>query len=60
MLPGALCHMKEPIFWRFLPLMHLISQYFIVLLMRHTLKERAAVVEQMGGVTVGLPSSHAG
>jgi len=37
--------------------MHSISQYFIVLLMRHTLKKSAAVVEQMGGVTVGLPSS---
>ena len=57
MLPGALSQMDGPFILRFLPLRHSISQYFIVLLMRHALKRTAAVVEQMGGVTVGLPSS---
>ena len=34
MLPAALSQIKEPIFWRFLPLRHSISQHFIVLQMR--------------------------
>ena len=55
-LPGALSQMKGPIFLRFLPLRHSISQHFTVLLMRHAHKRTAAVVERMGGVTAGLPS----
>ena len=53
-LPHALNQVKEPISLRFLPPRHSISQHFTVLLMRDL--KRAAVVEQVGGVTAGLPS----
>ena len=56
MLPGALSHMEGAIFLRFLPLRHSISQHFIVLLVRHAVKRTAAVVEQGGDVSAGLPS----
>ena len=48
--------MKGPIFLRFLPLRHSLSQHFTVLQMRDAVKRTAAVVEQMGGVTADLPS----
>ena len=54
MLPHALGQMEGPIFLRFLPPRHSISQHFTVLQMRDI--ERAAVVEQKGGVIAGPPS----
>ena len=53
MFPGAVSQMKGPIFLRFLPLRHSISQHFTVLLIRHAMRRRAAVVEQMGDATAG-------
>ena len=52
--PGALSQMEGPIFLRFLPLGHSISQRFTVVLLRDL--KWAAVVEQVGGVIAGLPS----
>ena len=54
MLPHALSQKKGPISLRFLPPRHFISQHFTVQLMRDL--KRAAVVEQEGDVTAGLPS----
>ena len=55
MLPGALSQVKENIFLKFLPQRHSISQHFIALQMRDV-DRIAAVVEQKGDVTAGLPS----
>ena len=46
---------KKTFFLKFLPQRHSISQHFTVLQMRDV-ERIAAVVEQKGGVTAGLPS----
>ena len=51
---GARSQMKEPILLRYSLPRHSICQHFTVLHMRDI--KRAAVVEQEGGVTAGLPS----
>ena len=51
---GARSQMKEPILLRYSLLRQSISQHFTVLHLRDA--KRAAVVEQMGGVTADLPS----